>query len=134
MDNGNFSRQRDTCTFRPSVDRSRPHVLVSEYHDTAAVLTYRYVDTGERVAVPNTWLNKPLDLHRQEAVCKALAAEKRADALESCPPLGLDYEAVAGIIDYHRRKAASLRESVLGACSPTGCISTTSAQDEPALA
>lgn len=134
MDNDNFYRQRDSCTFRLSVDRSRPHVLVSEYHDTAAVLTYRYTDTGERVAVPNTWLNKPLNLHRQEVERKALAAEKRADALESSPPLGLDPEAVAGIIDYHRRKAASLRESVLVVHAPSGSIFTAAAQDEPALA
>lgn len=135
MVNEKSVRQRSPCSFRPSVDRSRPHELVSEYNPESAVLTYRYTDSGERVTVPHTWLNKPLDLHRQEAEQRAHAADQRAAVLEESPPQGIVPEAVSAIIAYHRRKASQLRVAA-GASSQSDDLPApaTRALHEPELA
>lgn len=104
--------ERSTKTsFQMKLDRSRPLELVGEYSAESAVVKYRYTDTGDQVSVPNTWNNRPAELLAQAAISKADAAEKRAEALEASPPDGVEPEQVAGLIRYHRNKAAQLRQS-----------------------
>lgn len=109
MNMASESRSVRRLSFQVCVDRDRPHIVDPTYRDDAAVVRYRYTDTGEQVCVPNTWNNRPSEQLTQAASRRAEMAEQRAAALEANPPEGIEPESVRAIVAHYRRKAARLR-------------------------
>lgn len=96
-------------SFKRSVDRSRPHILEGEFNPQAAVFTYRYTDTDERVTVPNIWNNRPQQMLAEAEEQAAVRAEERARRLLESPPPGVEADQVEALASYHRIKAERLR-------------------------
>lgn len=106
-------------SLQAALDMTRPHRLEGTYRMDAAVLRFRYTDTGEQVCVPNTWNNRPPEQRLQDDRQHAAVAEQRAAQLEVCPPSGIDPAAVQTIVAHYRQKAARLRAST-GQAAATG--------------
>jgi hypothetical protein len=92
---------RTGSVFRSSLDRGRPYVLNGEYSESSAVIRYTYTDTGESVAVPNNWANRPANVRAEHARRKAAYCERKALELTENPPEGLCREALECVIDRH---------------------------------
>jgi hypothetical protein len=96
-------------TFAQDLDTDRPHTLITENTKRACVLLYRYDDTQELVAVPNSDYKQTYQ-ERVDAMCgDAKLVDCRADILEKLNPDELSPEVVNNIVSRLRIRADNLR-------------------------
>jgi hypothetical protein len=74
-------RRHKKVQYEPWLDRTRPFELLTRQPLKARALEYHYLDTDERVKVPNVWFNQTLASQAAAAECKAYAARKKLKEL-----------------------------------------------------
>lgn len=97
--------------FTQTLDKSRPHTLLTQNVRTSGLLEYRYDDTGVVVSVPNCHYNQPywvrVDYLRNWLAGKA---QQQAETLRRNPPFGMSKERGHALAAQHQAYARKIRE------------------------
>lgn len=99
--------------FQQSLDKARPHTLLTSNPKTCGSLDYRYDDTQETVRVPNIWYNQPSYLIVSYLRWKAQVKDESADSLLKYPPPKLTVEIISNIVNQYRASANLFRSEAL---------------------
>lgn len=96
--------------FRYSIDKGRACLIEENSSADSPVLVYRYADTGDCVAVPNTWYNMPPKVRIEALLARADLAEQRAIKLANELPDWMDSEGRDQLIQRHIDNARRNRQ------------------------
>lgn len=97
---------------RRLVDWNRPVELISAFKPDRLVLTYRYLDTGVQVTVPNNRANWPVRVRMGNAKKSLDRYEKKIERLLRSPIQGIELETTQRIIAYYQIKARYWRRVI----------------------
>ena len=64
--------------FSQSLDKERPHTLLTKNPKRSSCLNYRYDDTQEEAVVPNIWYNQTYQTRVESVRWDALQCEEHA--------------------------------------------------------
>jgi hypothetical protein len=94
--------------FDQSLDKNRPHKLLTKNSKRSGCLTYQYLDTDEKIIVPNIWYNQTYQTRVEAVRWEAKQCINRAESYEKRPPVGMSKENADNIAKRYRERAARI--------------------------
>ena len=96
-------------SFTQSVDFKRPHKLLNTANPKfCGTLVYEYLDTAERISVPNIWYNQGFQMRVAAVRYEAQKNIERAVQFETSTPYNMTEAMAQNIAKRYRERAARI--------------------------